>query len=105
VVRIAREVAVDRDPVHFLADQYFILAYDAYVILRLAADDAGAAADAGVKVDRHAPVDAGHYVFGIECAVLAEALLELLVLGHFLRRCRAAAVGRAVRVTVALRAL
>ena len=49
-------VAVDAQPVHLAAAQHLVLADDRDVVLRLAGDDAGVAADAGVEVDRHAPL-------------------------------------------------
>ena len=48
-------VAVDADPVHLAPAAHLVLADDRDVVLRLAGDDAGVAADAGVEVDRHAP--------------------------------------------------
>ena len=50
------EVAVDADPVHLAAAQHLLLADDRDVVLGLAGDHAGVAADAGVEVDRHAPL-------------------------------------------------
>ena len=50
------EVAVDAEPVHLPALHHLLLADDRHVVLALAGDHAGVAADAGVQVDRHAPL-------------------------------------------------
>ena len=50
-----RLVAVDADPVHLAAGGDLLAADDRDVVLGLAGDGAGVAADAGVEVDRHAP--------------------------------------------------
>ena len=49
------EVAVDAEPVHLAPAHTSVLADDRDVVLGLAGDDAGAAADAGVEVDAHGP--------------------------------------------------
>ena len=49
-------VAVQTDPVHLTTAQDLILADDRDVVLGLAGDNASVAADAGVQVDRHAPL-------------------------------------------------
>ena len=59
IVRLALEVAVDADPVHLAAARHLVLAHDRDVVLGLAGDHAGVAADAGVQVDGHAPLVAG----------------------------------------------
>ena len=53
--QIAFEIGVDAQPLHVAADLHLVLADDGDVVLRVAAHDAGIAADAGVHVDRHAP--------------------------------------------------
>src|SRR4051812_12232734 len=55
VVEAAVVVAVDVDPLHLAAPGHLLLAHDRDVVLRLAGHDAGAAADAGIQVDRHPP--------------------------------------------------
>ena len=62
----AAVVAVDAQPVHFAADDHLLLAHDRDVVLGLAGDHAGIAADAGRLVDRHAPGVFRLFVFGIE---------------------------------------
>src|SRR5205814_1822934 len=52
----AAVIRVDPDPVHLAPAQHLILADHRDVVLRLTADDARVAADAGVHVDRHAPL-------------------------------------------------
>src|SRR5262249_28785682 len=49
------EVAVDADPVHLARGEDLVPADDRDVVLGLAGDHAGIAADAGVEVDHHAP--------------------------------------------------
>jgi hypothetical protein len=49
-------VAVDAQPMHLTAAHHLLLAHDRNVVLRLARHDAGIAADARVKIDRHAPL-------------------------------------------------
>ncbi len=51
---------------HLAAAQHLFLADDRDVVLRLAADDAGVAADAGVDVDRHSPLVAFVLELGIQ---------------------------------------
>ena len=53
---LADVVAVDAQPVHLALAQHVLLAHDRHVVLRLAGDHAGVAADAGVEVDAHAPL-------------------------------------------------
>src|SRR5205085_5683493 len=48
-------VAIDADPVHLASRDYLLLAHRRNVVLRLAGDRAGVAADAGVEVDAHRP--------------------------------------------------
>jgi hypothetical protein len=52
---VALVIAVDAQPVHFALAQHLLLADGRDVVLRLAGDDAGVAADAGIQVDAHAP--------------------------------------------------
>ncbi len=54
-VEAAPVVAVDADPLHGAAPLDLLLADDGDVVLGLAGDHAGVAADAGREVDRHAP--------------------------------------------------
>ncbi len=53
--QIAFKIGVDTQPLHVAPDFHLVLAHDGDVVLRVAAYDAGVAADAGVHVDRHAP--------------------------------------------------
>src|SRR5262249_22959843 len=53
---VAGVVVVDAQPVHLAAAGDLALADDGDVVLGLAGDDAGAAADAGGQVDGHAPL-------------------------------------------------
>ena len=53
--QVALEVGVDPEPLHVAPDLDLLLADDGDVVLRVAGDDAGVAADAGVHVDGHAP--------------------------------------------------
>src|SRR6185437_433483 len=48
-------VAIDADPVHLSPMLYFVAADDGNVVLRLTRNRAGATADTGVEIDRHAP--------------------------------------------------
>ena len=48
-------VAVDAQPMHLASARDLILARHRDVVLRLAGDDAGIAADAEVEIDHHAP--------------------------------------------------
>jgi len=48
-------VAVDPDPVHLSSDQDLLRADDRYVVLGLAGDDTGTAADAGGEIYGHRP--------------------------------------------------
>src|SRR5690606_10647151 len=52
---IALVVAIDADPVHLAAASDLILSDDGDIVLGLAGDHAGVAADAGAEVDGHAP--------------------------------------------------
>src|SRR6202035_3518205 len=56
VVKAAGDVAVDAQPVHLALLQHLLLADRRDVVLRLAGDDAGAAAGTDVQVDRHRPL-------------------------------------------------
>src|SRR5262249_50311107 len=58
-------VVVDAEPVHLPPPSYLLLAHHGDVVLRLAGDHAGAAADAGRQVDGHAPA-----VFGVGIGVI-----------------------------------
>ena len=51
-------VAIDAEPVHLALPPHLVLADHGDVVLRLAGDDAGGAAGAGVEVDGHAPAAA-----------------------------------------------
>ena len=53
---IAREIAVDPDPVQLAAAGNLVLAHERDVVLALAGQHAGAATRAGVEVDGHAPL-------------------------------------------------
>ena len=55
IVDIPPEVPVDADPGHLAAVEHVFLADDRDIVLGLAGQRAGVAADAGVQVDRHAP--------------------------------------------------
>jgi hypothetical protein len=55
IVEIAFEVAIDANPLHLAAFDDFFFADDGDVVLRLASDRTGVAADACVQVDRHPP--------------------------------------------------
>ena len=87
ILERSRVVAVDADPVHLAALVDVLLADGGDVVLRLAGDDAGAAAGALVEVDRHRPlvvlaavvdrlVDLGLRVLGVRAALL-DLLVEL----------------------------
>ena len=54
-IQIAFVVAVDAQPVHLPSPRHFVLAHNGNVVLGLAGNDTGVAADAGVHVDRHPP--------------------------------------------------
>ena len=54
-IQIAFVVGIDAQPLHVAAGLHLVPADDGDVVFRIAADDAGIAADAGVHVDRHAP--------------------------------------------------
>src|SRR2546425_691067 len=62
----AAVVRVDADPVHLTAAQHFGFSYHRNVVLRLAADDARVAADAGIDIDRHAPLVAFVLEVGVQ---------------------------------------
>src|SRR5205823_7840887 len=49
-------IGVDTNPVHLPAAQHLVLADDRNIVLGLAADNARIAPDAGIDVDRHAPL-------------------------------------------------
>ena len=53
---LAGEIPVDPDPVHLAPFRDLGLADDGHVVLALARRHARVAADAGVQVDRHAPL-------------------------------------------------
>ena len=55
IIRASFIIAVDAQPMHLPAAGHFGLADDRNIVFRLACDDAGVAADAGVDVDGHAP--------------------------------------------------
>ena len=61
---VAREVAVDAQPVHLAIALDLFLADDRDVVLGDARDHAGRAAGAGVHVDRHAPLLAAIFRVG-----------------------------------------
>src|SRR3546814_15502717 len=63
-------VAIDTDPVHLAPALDLVGADDRYVVLCLTGDGAGAAADAGIEVDDHAPGVAQRRKFGIEARLL-----------------------------------
>src|SRR5262249_33476928 len=74
---LAAEVAIDADPVHLARAADAVLADDEDVVLGLAGDGAGAAADAGVEVDGHRPAVALRViVVGVEAEELRVALGE-----------------------------
>ena len=54
-VGFAFVIAIDAQPVHFALMHHLLLADDGNVVLGLAGDDAGVAADAGVQIDTHRP--------------------------------------------------
>ena len=56
LVRCPGEVAVDPDPVHLASPGQLLRTHDRDVVLALAGEHAGAAAGAGVEIDRHAPL-------------------------------------------------
>jgi len=66
IIEIAPAVGVDAQPVHFPAARDLFFSDDGNVVFRLAGDDAGVAADAGIQVDGHAPGVAGVLETGIE---------------------------------------
>ena len=66
IVHVAFVIAVDADPVHVAADQHFLLADHGDVVFRLAGHHAAAAAGAGVQINRHAPLIALVFHFGVE---------------------------------------
>ena len=55
VVRLAAEISVNADPLHFAARGDLVLADHRDVVLCLAGEHAGVAADAGRQVNGHAP--------------------------------------------------
>ena len=55
IVRASFIIAVDAQPMHLPAAGHFGFADDRNIVFRLAGDDAGVAADAGVHIDGHAP--------------------------------------------------
>src|SRR4029453_16164560 len=63
---LAAVVAVDADPVHLTPAQHFLFPDPRDVVFRLATDDAGVAADAGIDVDRHPPLVALVFEVGIQ---------------------------------------
>src|SRR5579862_8177369 len=70
IVEVAAEVSVDADPLHDAAAHHLFLTDHGDVVLRLAGDDAGVAADAAVQIDRHAPRIAVVFISGINRKVL-----------------------------------
>src|SRR5205814_9507015 len=76
IVLAATVIAVDANPEHLPAAQDLALADDGHIVLGLAGDLAGVAADATIEVDHHAPG-----VFPIEGRVRDEwQLMRVLVL-------------------------
>ena len=78
-------IAVDAQPMHDPLIEHLILADDRHVVFRLAGDDAGLAADAGVQIDRHRPGVARVAVAGIKrflVSVLLEKMRVLLIFGE-----------------------
>ena len=68
------EVPIDADPVHLARGEDLVAADDRDVVLGLAGGDAGAAADAGIQVDRHAPgVALALLVLGLGCGLVDQA--------------------------------
>src|SRR5204863_865189 len=59
-------VAVDSNPVHLASAQDLVLPDDRNVVLRLAADNARVASDAGIDVDGHSPLVAVVLVLGVQ---------------------------------------
>ncbi len=55
IVQLAAEVPVDAQPMHLASPADLLLAHDRHVVLRLAGNHAGVAADALVQVDGHPP--------------------------------------------------
>ncbi len=51
-----REVTIHADPVHLATSSHLVLADDRDVVLRLAGDRAGIAADARMQIDGHRPL-------------------------------------------------
>src|SRR5690606_8346550 len=68
IVHIAREIAIEADPVHFAAAHHLFLADNGHVVLGHAGDKAGIAAGATVEVNHHAPL---HALGEIVCAARA----------------------------------
>ncbi len=67
---VADEVTVEPQPVHVAVAPDLVLADDREVVLRLAGDDAAAAAGAGVEVDDHLPLRGGRFQRGPEALYL-----------------------------------
>src|SRR3546814_4502371 len=63
-------LAIDSDPEHLAPALKLVGADDRFVVLCLTGDGAGAAADAGIEVDDHAPGVAKRRKFGIEARLL-----------------------------------
>ena len=88
-------IPVDADPVHLAAADHLVPADDRNVVLRLAGDDAGLAAGAGVEVDRHSPlvqtVEFGRRIEGIAARDLRRLFRQRLFRGFLV-------VGRTVRL-------
>ncbi len=59
-------IAVNADPVHLASAQDFFLADGRNIVFGLARNRAGIAADAGIKIDRHAPFVILVFPFRIE---------------------------------------
>ena len=53
---LAGEVPIDPQPMHLAVSRDLVLADNRHVVLALAGDHAGVAADAGIQVDRHPPL-------------------------------------------------
>ena len=82
VVESAVEVAIDANPVHLAAVGDLLFSDDRNVVLRLASDRAGVAADAGREVDDHAPGVSFIRMRGEHRGALD---LDMLVLAHEVR--------------------
>ncbi len=52
---IAFEIAIDANPVHFASTRHLLFSDNRNVVLRLTGNGAGAATDAGVEINHHAP--------------------------------------------------